>query len=144
VPESIELVLHAQGCNKPVGICYPPQIRNVVAPVTELGAETTSTKRVGSQQDTKSTFITDPFRNHCRAKQNRKSPIKFSSKSRYSFSFICFRHSNHVYRHGYSCRCCRHSTTSLFPAPCFYCRHGCVDIFNGTSHVWCFLNIYII
>jgi len=28
--KELELAIHAQGCNKPVGICYPPQVRDII------------------------------------------------------------------------------------------------------------------
>jgi thiol:disulfide interchange protein DsbD len=43
--ESIDLVLHGQGCNKPVGVCYPPQKRpyslNVSGVVPGAGSSST-------------------------------------------------------------------------------------------------------
>lgn len=36
IPQSISLVLHSQGCNKPVGVCYPPQVRNVDVAVNQI------------------------------------------------------------------------------------------------------------
>jgi thiol:disulfide interchange protein DsbD len=35
--ESVDLILRSQGCNKPVGICYPPQTRQVTIDLTSAG-----------------------------------------------------------------------------------------------------------
>ena len=40
--KELELKIHAQGCNKPVGICYPPQVRDVIVLLNDAGLAATS------------------------------------------------------------------------------------------------------
>jgi thiol:disulfide interchange protein DsbD len=42
LPVKVDLILKGQGCNKPVGVCYPPMIRNVSLETTPLASLTAS------------------------------------------------------------------------------------------------------
>lgn len=56
---SVELILRGQGCNKPVGVCYPPQTRRVSVIIDKSNQNITSANSNSSQSNLENTSTTN-------------------------------------------------------------------------------------
>jgi len=51
--QTVELIIRGQGCNKPVGVCYPPQTRNLTVQFTPSSDQIVSTKTEANTNSSK-------------------------------------------------------------------------------------------